>query len=343
MECPNCTFRSIPGSTVCARCGSRLDLDALPVEPPRAGRGVVARRVRPSVRSVLFRVRDAADDLPAGYRALFPDPVPPGTLVWSLVPGGGWRHAGYPRFAAFGFALWAVLLLASFLLVRSAAGWTLLIAAVGFHAFLSTSVFARVMGRWPIHRALLGGVGIYLAVIFGVYAPGAFVLSQVALAIEVPAVHGAQSGIRGGDVVLAQGSLLRDGEVEAGDIVVYRLPRAIAGGYAVASGLAMDRVVGLAGDRIEVREDGVHRNGRLLPPDMAPLRGTRHMVGLSFIVPEENVAILPTLQMWSGNQGVASEASCVPRRLVRGRVFFRIRPFDRAGFLPRPHPETTRP
>jgi signal peptidase I len=99
-----------------------------------------------------------------------------------------------------------------------------------------------------------------------------------------------------------------------GDIVVFQSPRLPPRDF-------IKRVVGVAGDRVELRDGKVYVNGRLVP--LAPSAEPNHQEMTEIIVPADTVWVMGDNR---NNSDDSRSFGAVPLESIRGTAFLRMWP-----------------
>lgn len=346
MQCMNCGFQNLPGLAVCGRCGSPLDLNALDIDvnPPRASR--TAKRLRAATpRRAAYAARDAARDTVRSIRRRVAEPVdvelgitiPPWPLLVRMtVPGWAQIYDGRPLLG------WTFLVSWAFLIVLGLVGWgtvlgsLLLGLALSVHA---SSVLSVVMegGRTVLYR-LLVGIGMAILLMFTIYRPAAWVLTNVAAYREMlrdtapfqrgdVILYNRWARIDPGDLVLVAGHTGRSRDLlmpEDGGHVQYR----------IQENELIDRLVGLPGDRVSWDGKRLARNG--VPVEWSPLVPGKLPAKLEFLVPPDTYLVLPTTSNLTSLATTETQwlsVGSVPRAEILGRVYLRKFPWRRFRWL----------
>lgn len=142
------------------------------------------------------------------------------------------------------------------------------------------------------------------------------------LLVEVYRVQGTsmESTLHSGERVLVNKFIYRwAGQTpKPGDIIVFQYPKEPDRDF-------IKRVVALGGDRVEIREGKVYRNG-LLVPEAPGVRLSEEDIPAEVTVPADSVWVL-------GDNRNNSEDSrwfgAVPISYIRGKAFFRVWPLSR--------------
>ncbi len=341
MECPNCTFQNSPGLPVCVRCQSRLDLSGVEIAPPRAS-GValvrsssrVAFRVRVGFGECVRSVVGSASRL-TGF--IVPVQLPLSVLLWSIIPGMGQSRCGQRLLGRTLMVCWAICVLLAGLFVGSGLGYFFGFGAIGVHCFGIGLLLAPTMTRSSVLARLVVGIGTWCVLVGVIYRPA--LLFTELLGVVTPIADIRPSAIvKDGDVLISTGAWTRPREFHRGEIVSYRIDGFSLPAVVVKQGAGIDRIVGLPGDLVEVRQGVISVNGRALPA--TAVLGER-LISPNFSVkagPDEYI-VVPSLLRWfeHGNVpnvgGMMAGVSRVPGSRIVGRVVGRIRPWSRMSLL----------
>jgi hypothetical protein len=333
MECPNCAFQNMPGLSACVRCRGLLDFSAVDIEPPRAHHGRWLRRLG-SMRSTaaqqtLSLARSVR--LPARMQVTCCD------LAWSIIPGLAQIRRGERILGRVLLCAWLTVLLLALALMGGNLSLLLCLFAVSVHCLAVSLLLNSVLAAMPIVRRAALGLLMYAGVLFFLYRPVQALGQHAFRALEISNVK-PSSWIDNGDVLLYTGSWTRPAVFERGDLVIYEIESSAAAGAIVRAGLGVERVLGIPGD--EVRTDGktLWVNGIEQPAAQWPVGGLRSMPAVSVTAGDGEYIIFPTALRWTahGNvEGVVSRMmdsiAHVRQDRIRGQVFWRVRPWSRAG------------
>lgn len=113
------------------------------------------------------------------------------------------------------------------------------------------------------------------------------------------------------------------GEIERGDVVVFRYPKDETMSY-------IKRVVGLPGDVVQIDHGKVYVNGRLLPEPYVPARFTDERSKSALRIPANQYYVLGDHRNISSD---SREFGPVDRSLIYGKAAFVYWPFDQAGVV----------
>lgn len=345
MECPNCAFQNTPGTPACVRCAGRLDFSNIDVIPLRAPRSLVARRVVRGLDIVGFGARDVGRRVGADLKR--PrwldrswDGVSPAELLLCVVPGLVQIRRGHRALGRGLLAGWLALLLLALLNVGSLLSSLACLAAVSLHCTAISLLLAGVIASMSIPRRLFVGVGVYLLVFGTIYYPAYWGLNRLVRVVPIASTI-PSTVVRRGDVLLAAGPAFGSHQPRRGDIVLYRAQAITAPGVIIERGRRVDRVLGVEGDHVAVRAGVVFLNDAQLPDDALPLGTLQGCADMDLYVGPGQYAILPSLVALprgyeTYRRLVFSNRCVVDADQIEARVVCRIRPWLRAGALPRP-------
>lgn len=340
MQCPSCEFFNTPGACGCIRCGTRLDLAGIPIEPPRASSIVVVRSVRLVRARAAIALRDAlGDSAERVRRALRVGPADwplTGALVASIVPGlGQWlRHQRLLGGALLG--VWVAMTLWALFSMGTDWNWIAVMCMLGTHSTAVNLLLGPTLRRHPpLARAGIGLV-VYLALLGGIYWPARIALSRVIFTAPVDQLL-ANSRIAPGDVLLCAGPWLHGRDWPVGEIVMYTHATQNRG-----TALAVDRIVAGPGDVVSVSGGTLQVNDKVAPPFLASLRPPDSRLSFTIACPEGCVIIVPSVLRWQAGPGdqaaaqmsrLAEQISIVPIASIQARVLARVRPLTRLGLV----------
>jgi len=345
VKCPVCHFENMPGLTRCARCQAMLvvteSVAGDDLAPPRAGRW---KRLRlgfytlrrwglwPQARGAKSRRRKR----PKRVAIRRPSRVLR-AVIWGTIPGGGFWFRKERRTALDVFLGWLVLLTASAMFAGDSVGAMLITLTMAWHfattmapAFLATgesrsdSTTSRFWGLAALYAAMnigtlysLGWMGVRLFV-------GFYHTTMASPALDV----------RVGDILLIRRR--QPPRLKIGDIVLVRFSTGYypyLGQYRVNSRQSPGLVVGLPGDKLEVRNGGLLRNGQ--PVNSLPttfdgaVRYTpawgRAVVAVPFEGYRDNRRV--------GGRGIEYGISSVDVSAIEGRAVMVYQPLSRRHLL----------
>lgn len=343
MQCVNCGFENTPGLASCARCRSRLDLGAVSVAPPRRGKGLRDRltsRGRSARYAVGQVVREAREGLAGiGRRigthvTLAGRPVPWRLLLWSILPGMGQIKAGQKRLGRWLLLAWVAACLLALIQTGLPSSWLLYSLLLGIHCTAIALVLAPTMAGRHVMFRLAVGLVIFLGLHLLVYGPIRAAGRGFVQVFQVNRVQ-PNSWLADSDVLACQGRW-RAGDCRPGDLVLYSIPRINVGNTFVREGAGVDRIVGMPGDRLAVRQGRLLVNGAEPARGMAPLGALDQWRDVAEIQagPDEFL-IVPSLlgELRAVPLELASQIFRVKKDRIMGKVFWRIRPISRFGPL----------
>ncbi|MGP0067801.1 MAG: S26 family signal peptidase [Isosphaeraceae bacterium] len=342
MQCPSCRFENMPGLESCGRCGTLLSLGsiAIDVNPPRASRA--SKRLRKAVpRHLIYRVRDLASEARRVItRSTVEDsriPLPePEILARLIVPGWAHIHSGLVIRGRFFLAAYLPLLLLGLARWGTGLGSMLLGLAFSVHAASVVDILVR-QGTVRFPRMMLTTLVVYIILAILVYWPAGQLLSRIAAVdyYQYDAPPFAQY-----DVVLINRWAYTLSAPRRGDIVQFRPvtqmrqrvgEQALHVRYILEEDAVIDRVVGLAGDRVVWDEGRLSINGSVVSwKPLVPERLPKH---LDVTVPKGCSMILPTASLAAAN-AVGGEifwntTSMIPEEQILGRAYLRVSPLSR--------------
>lgn len=218
---------------------------ASPFYPPRAGRSRYLYKALDGIRRCLHRSQ-IGQNLSVDY-------PPAGFLKNCLVPGFGFRVAGWDRLARAGLTCWLVALVIYFLWIGRGMATVALALLLSIHA---SSILCAVSRAWPqclLLTRLLIAATVVISLNQFVYGP---VLSVVARSAILPIWY------QDGFYVINRTPWGRD--LRRGDLVAYRI-HAQSGAARIMEGIGIDQVIGLPGDVIEFTRAELRINGAPYP------------------------------------------------------------------------------
>jgi signal peptidase I len=219
-------------------------------------------------------------------------------------------------------------------------GWRFFILGIIIHAMCIGMVLRSALARYSRLTQMLTGVATGFVLLFGVYVPLVALGSSVATAVQVNGVF--RPGlIHNGDVLVCQGTFTRPRTFRRGDLVMYRIGSNVGPGFYVRSGYGVDRILGLPGDRVQMKRARLFVNGEPVPPDHLPLGVLSGISDFDITVGDRGYLILPSLFELHGlhygndqlRRDVLLAVALVPRADILGPVFWRLRPLSRFGPL----------
>ena len=264
----------------------------------------------------------------------------PGLILSLIVPGLGVARAGKLGRGVAWFLLTTLLwALALALTLMRGIGTTSIAAALAVACLVTVVMLADCARPGRDHAATWWflGVGFTLGLLFAVVFLWGCRSFRIASNSMLPTLQGRDRSGRGGDWVAVERFSCRFGEPRRGDLLVFRSEgiRMPAG-----AGVFVHRLVGLPGERIEIRDGKVWADGRALgPADGLPQveyvspPPTPHFpvmlpAGAVYQVPADGYFVLGDN---SGNALDSRYWGHVPRRNLIGRVSRIYWPPSRSG------------
>ena len=346
MQCRNCQFENLPGSSECGRCGSslRLSTTVIDVHPPRARPWVKSlRRLFPLQRG-FFRLRDGLTAAAGGvvgawneHRPMTAMPVPE-VLLRLIVPGWAHSYLGLTWRARFFFIAFAVLVILSILFWGSTLGSVFLGLAFSIHA--SATIDIILQSGTELGTRLL--CGFFVAIFLGlVYYPVGWFVSRTAAPRMIETSAGP---FKDGDVVLVNSWRAP----QPGSVVLFRkqgldtltqvrgIPIRFVGGEFI------DRILAGPGSEVawkngELWVDGKESSWKPLTPITLPSSFKMTVPKDAYLIFPSTVRIQMPHQEVNNNQPVELPASVwkvlgsVPAHDVLGVVYWRHQPLNRLG------------
>ncbi len=322
----------------CARCQSRLDLEGVSVEPPRAHGTQLARRGRRAA----ARLYGGLDQWVRRASRTVGAHLHPGvdwTAVFvSIIPGMGHVRMGARRTGLLFFAGWVVLVALSLMYVGTTRGWLLALATVGYHCFVASLLLAPATVLLPLTTRLAVGFIVYAAVMLLFYVP---LITTGRCFVRSIGIFGWEDGypVARGDGFAYTGMFNRPDDWRPGDLVVYPIYRN-EDGVIIRGRLGMGLILAVAGDHIICSDDEISING-------VPLRGRltaelrrRRLVDRTLTLADDHYAVLPvgldgrsffTGGLDYGITALARRLEVVDAAEFHGRVLWQLRPWHDFG------------
>lgn len=336
MECPNCTFQNMPGLKTCIRCHGLLDYSGLSVDPPRAASGRLLRRLR-GARSRLGRgAGTIAAEAAAVLNTRVAEGVRPVDLVWCLVPGLPQLRRRHRIIGGTLLSAWLVVLMLAIPVAGSGLSIFLGLCAISIHSLSVSLAFNSALYAMPVLRRTVAGLAIYGVLLLGLYRPALYAAGSAVRILDVNNLR-PKLPVVNHDVLLYSGRWTRPSGFRRGDLVVYGIARSRRGNVVVASGFGVERIIGLPGDDVESDGHTLWVNGVEQPEEMHPLGGLARYP-FAAAAGENEYIIFPSALRWvtageyqQAQRQMMVSISHVHADDIRGRVFWRLRPWSRAG------------
>jgi len=334
VQCLSCGFENLPGLTACGRCASPLDLRAIGVEPPRAGRG----RIRTRLHQLLIRARNAGRAL-RQLEITRQGPPEVRALAASLLPGLGHVLTGH-RVAGLTFlVLWLAAAAAAVVHIASRRQYVFLVVMLGLHALALFTLAADSLRLMPPVRRIIGCVALSGVLGLGVYGGAGWLITGFVQPVDIGRAHLKPGLLRAEDGLLVGGRWLRPRQFERGALVMFEVRPYEGLQNRIGGGVAFDRVLGVPGDAVAIDGSRVLVNDRPPPRDRGPLSTLPPSDGLPrrvlgpreyFIIPSQ-VGILAHNAVL--HHSAMEQLTVIPYENIRGRVWWRVRPPERWGPL----------
>lgn len=313
MQCPRCGFHNLPGEGACISC--RVPFGGGPpvavLAPPRAP--AWRKRARRWFRSPRLRA-SAASSCSYG-----------GRILLGLLPGLPQLALG-PRLLGLAFAFaWLLSLFLAFQWLGTAYATPLAGIVLGAHVTSALLPFREELRALSAGRRAACSLLVWACMVVFLYAPLQAAMDRVVFPVRI-AARADSAPIHGGDVVLVRRVRDSDWHPPVGILVAFQVQN---------REMDIDRVLGVAGDRLEMREGALYRNDVRVPPEGLPLRPDLLPPNLSTIVPDDSVFVWPSLGMILYNREYLDYArfGIVPRRSLLGVPWRIWQPFDRRRVL----------
>lgn len=326
MQCANCGFENLPGMEMCVRCQSSLRLGSVAVEPPRASRYWSVNRWRRTHNRLGDYLRETR------WWPFLKRVAAAGPSALIVLPGLDLIRHRHRLAGAGMIAGWLLCLVMMLVHGGHGAGQWWLGLAVLLHTFAIIYALrgARVQG---LVTPMLG-LGVFLLLRVFVYSPAGVMLEQFYRGFPVNNI-GTGHEIENGDVLIYPGPRLADRPLQRGDLVIYRTKEFRGGHMVIPAGYGLDRVVGMPGEQVTIKNRELRVNGRKVPVGFAPLGGWVSLEGLSMTAGPDEYIIFPSALMMMGyvkfREEMMLHMSTVKRSELVGRVVFRTQPWSRWG------------
>lgn len=336
MQCFNCAFENIPGMERCVRCQSLLGLSQVTVRPPRASGVRWGTRLRRACHQAGAAAGDAWRALPR-WRPTSQVGVPWEAVAWSIIPGLGHLKHGNKLTGWLLLGGWLTLLLLAVLTVGlNWCAWCLA-GAAAIHAAAILSFLGPELASHSVLARAGFGLVLFLALQWVIYGSVGWLGNRFYTPFPVTGLLPGPL-IQAGDTVLHQGPWMRQQTFNRGDLVSYRMGLDERAGYeyVVHEGFGLDRIVGVTGDHVELKEGRLLVNGQPPRPGAMPLGDLSRLADLTVRVEEGEYAILPSRLNFTiyGNVRagpILGRLSVVRDENVLGRVILRLHPWSRFG------------
>jgi|GEM_PF-5044292 len=280
MQCSHCGFHNLPGTHECFSCHVPFGRTATAVlTPPRA----------PSWRKRLRAFHSLPRVRPGAMRQV----LVASQALLGLLPGLHQIVLGRRRLGAAFLGAWILLLALAFVWIGTATCTLLAGLALSTHVFSALHPYQEAMRPLPLGRRCLVSLATWAILLLAVYLPLQRGVDSIVFPLRIPAGIAAPS-FKEDDVVLVRRVNVAGWRPARGRVVAFTH---------AWGGPTMDRVLGVAGDHIEVLEGTFVRNGVPIPPAERPLNPAVVPATLDVVVPEGSVFVWPSLGMRIYNEG----------------------------------------
>ena len=340
MRCGRCQFENMPGRSTCLKCGSTLvqKADTVEVNPPR-----MARWKRPL--RYTFRWLRAIHLVPAGGMSVS---VPPWLsrfsreglfgILLSIIPGLAHLLQGRLREIRWYVMAWFVSLVLALFFYGGFLGLCFFGLAVGLHAWIA------------IHSALVKQVTDfgYRAFAFVLVSLGVLVIYRNTGGLIFRNLAGGYSSItvpyhriETGDYLLASRSRLTSEPVTRGSLLLASLEDTRRGIRLLMSqglrDMGIVQVVGLPGDRLEIKDEAFWINDEQLDGEKYPLPAWLHRINMSVTIPTDSYFVNSEYNVEAHGRGLSAldvrNVCLVNSDNFEARAFMRWMPLMRRGFI----------
>jgi len=232
---------------------------------------------------------------------------------------------------------WTILLLLAALSFGTSLALPLGFAALSVHCLAFSLLLSGPMHKVGIAGRLMLGLGIYGALLLGLYHPAYSMVAHMVRVIPVQGVR-TKTPFTNGDVLLYTGEWTRPDAWQRGDLVVFEIRNTRQANTIIQSGFGVDRIVGLPGDHVRVEGRTLFVNDEEQPEETSPVLGTAGLPPMSLVAAEGEYIVLPTSLRWRTHgqaqplvQSMIETVGRVPESRLLGTVLWRVRPWSRFG------------
>jgi hypothetical protein len=308
-----------------------MDLRHVEFMPPRAAGGVRSRTAAVRFAAGDWNIRGGAA-VGEFLRSFQPRVDRHAVLVLAL-PGLGHLRNGSRAAGLILLTGWFVLLALAAYHVGTPESWYALGAAVGWHTTSVGFLAARSIRYESVWERLRIGLKSYAALLLLLYGPVLLLGHQFFGVLRLDHIRGIPA-LANGDVLLVHRRGVFATTWRRGDVVVYAIRERRRGGYTVAPGTGVDRIIGLPGETVATGIGGITVNGQPLPDGLGPL-GRQRLPDAVIRAGADEYVIFPSLLPWRGRGVEASDmypvVAAVREADLHGKVWWRVRPWSRFG------------
>lgn len=338
--CPRCEFENMPGQSTCFKCGSTLaqEADSVEVDPPR-----MARWKRPL--RCTFRWLRAFHVVPSGGISIH---IPPWLsrfsreglfgILLSVIPGLAHLLQGRLKEIRWYVLAWFVSLVGSLFFYGGPFGFCLFGLAIGLHAWIAIhSALIKQVTNFGHRMFALALVSLAVLVIYRNI--GGLIFRNLIgghSSVTVP-----YHRIEAGDYLLASRSRLRSEPMTRGAFVLASLEDTRRGIGLLMSGGRRDmgivQVVGLAGEKLEIKDNAFWINDEQLDAEKYPLPAWLHNMTMSVTIPKSSYFVSAQYNIEAHGRGLevgdVREVCIVGSGSFEAKAFMRWMPLMRRGFI----------
>lgn len=334
MQCPRCEFENIPGQSRCLKCGASLETKAEDFDPHPPRMPYWKRPIRNTFRFLRrFSMSpgiDINEDVPAWIQKIRGSKFL--AFFLSILPGLGHFFLGRFRDIVLWLGLWLLLLGLGLWFWGGFWGILFLAFSVMIHAWIAIDCL-------PIRETES------LAARFGLIVVLGFFIFLIYRMILLTAFHDIRGGyisltipahlIESGDYLLGSRNRLNRAPLSRGDVVLCPLERIINRGILGRQGEMMVQIVGLPGEKLQIREGMYLVNGIALQTELYPVPEWLQRRSASIIIPDGHYFISTSYEANIGNL----DENYIKRACLRTQgdfsveAFIHWNPVRRRGFL----------
>jgi hypothetical protein len=346
MQCPNCNFFNMPGSTACGRCGTSLTIGgaggggggvAIDVAPPRAGRVSLRLRRMVPLRRTYYQARDALASTrpPKVVRKAAPYLPPFPVFVRLIFPG--WSHFYLRQRLRGHLFLWGFVACLLLMLLNFGTMWGGIWLGMAFsvHSSAALDVVTQTFADAGLRDRMVRSIALSVVLWFGVYYPAGLLIAPIAhpYIVQFPMEPFLPDDV----VIVSSFATPRVGRVVMYQLADYHfmLGTGMHGRREeIYSGQAIDRILAGPGDTVECIRGELRVNGQ--PSRFAPLNAVKLATAFKLTIPQGRWFIVPsgapriadinTADAWSTVGIVASEG-------IVGRAYLRSHPVWRVHWI----------
>ncbi len=338
MRCPRCQFENMPGLDRCFQCGSALQAGPDPVEiqPPRmAGWKRLFRNLLRRGRGWhLIPETWRLPRLPEWFRNWTGESYL--GILLSVIPG--LAHLIQKRFGSVRrwIAIWAVMLLLAVCFFGGFGGMLFLGLALGAHAWIACNAgfFQEHENLAPRFTGIIA-VSIVLYMLYGVVWRMALDRMNIVSGYSGVTVPFHQVDV--GDFLLARHSVALPNNLQRGSLAAVNL-RGVAGGrnhHLIGNRpvLQMVEIIGLPGERVELKDNQFRINGQTLDPEIYPVPGWLNKRSFSVTIPTGSYFVAAEYRGIRFTDQDIIRVSTISFNQIEGKAILRWSPVLKRGWI----------